>query len=264
MLLWPLALAAVTWRWQLMLRVNGVLASYAFLYYLYWTSSFFTHFLPAGVGGDVYRFVRLQRRNSSPKAEILSSIVLERAFGVFAMALFVSFFGMAFTNQIRENMFLFATYGAIIAGMIVFVIIFLNLRRLRLDLRRWPGLLDHLRAFLSRCRIETMSHFFKGTVSSCLALFIAVGSIKILFLALGYPSDFLLLLYLVPLINFTEIIPISINALGIKEGAAVYLFLLFGYPAEVTFSVFLINRLLYLIVSLIGGLGSLWKPQRAS
>jgi uncharacterized membrane protein YbhN (UPF0104 family) len=79
-------------------------------------------------------------------------------------------------------------------------------------------------------------------------------SIYLAFLAFNYEVSMALLFFVMPLLNFSEFLPFSINSLGIKEGVGIYLFSLFEVNKEIVLLVLLTSRALLAICSITGGL----------
>ena len=128
----------------------------------------------------------------------------------------------------------------------------------------------------SRFRLLEKAYRFHGTLISfrdrsviISAMFISLAFtmiivivIAIALLAYDHPVSFLLLCFLVPLVSVVEVVPISLNSLGVREGLGVYLFSLFGIPLGVGLAVFLVTRVITLLCSLTGGIGYLTGTQQ--
>src|SRR5207248_5485424 len=69
------------WRWQLLLRVRGIIDSFAWLLRTYFVSYAVGQVLPTGVGGDASRIYETTRRHPGYGSPVAGSVLLERALG---------------------------------------------------------------------------------------------------------------------------------------------------------------------------------------
>ncbi|MFC1814571.1 lysylphosphatidylglycerol synthase transmembrane domain-containing protein, partial [Thermodesulfobacteriota bacterium] len=77
------------YRWQVLLRAQGMRTPYCRLVQLYYIGTFFNTFLPSGFGGDVVKTYELSRQTSSG-ASAVSTVLVDRLMGLavlLAMAL---------------------------------------------------------------------------------------------------------------------------------------------------------------------------------
>lgn len=262
-LLWPPSLAITAYRWQFLLSAMGIRISGKLALYLYWVSSFFSNFLPTGMGGDAYKFIYLARSHPQRKMALGSSIIVERVWGGLIQChavLLIGAFLMATNSGLAGNGIFYLSYAlASLGGVIVTVFLWYGPRAVFKN--EWP-MLDGLRKFINQC-LSVGDHgvLIKGLVLSVIFLFMNAGSTYVTFLACGIKAGFLVLLYLVPLINLTDMIPITINSLGLKEGVAIYFFSLFGYAPETVVTVYLIGRVNLFLWTATGGIGFLFHSR---
>jgi uncharacterized protein (TIRG00374 family) len=71
----------MAWRWQLLLKVRGVVERLAWLTRAYFVSYAFSQVLPTSVGGDAWRIFATSRRHPGDLTPITGSVLLERALG---------------------------------------------------------------------------------------------------------------------------------------------------------------------------------------
>jgi uncharacterized membrane protein YbhN (UPF0104 family) len=81
----------------------------------------------------------------------------------------------------------------------------------------------------------------------------AVGN-QIFFIAVNYDLPFLVNLFVVPVLYFVFLLPISFGSLGIREGAYILLYGAFGVPMETALLVSFFNLLGLLLNNLIGAI----------
>jgi len=68
-------------RWNVFLKNYNFKISKLKLYSLYSIGTFFNNFLPTTIGGDVYKFVSLNKHFKEKRKEIISSLILDRGSG---------------------------------------------------------------------------------------------------------------------------------------------------------------------------------------
>ena len=89
---------------------------------------------------------------------------------------------------------------------------------------------------------------------SVLFILARAGMIFSLFCAVGAPQTFLLTLVLVPIINLTALLPLTVMGIGLKEGAFVFLFGGAGVPSSIAIAVSLATYPIVIGVSVLLGI----------
>jgi len=92
---WSLALPAAllaglayplqAWRWQLLLRAQGLALPVRWVQAVCWIGQFYNSFLPGGVAGDAVRFGYLWREHPDRKAAAAASLLADRLLGLGAL-----------------------------------------------------------------------------------------------------------------------------------------------------------------------------------
>ncbi len=92
---WSLALPALllagaayplqAWRWQILLRAQGLVLPTGWVHRVFWIGQFYNSFLPGGVAGDAVRFGHLWRVHPDRKAAAAASLVADRLLGLGAL-----------------------------------------------------------------------------------------------------------------------------------------------------------------------------------
>jgi hypothetical protein len=264
LVLWFISMYFGTARWMLYLPHVEHRLKVGFLFTLTWIGHFLSNFLPSNIGGDAYKFVVLKKYKNMPGKIVFASLILDRGIGLYAMlvtAFFLSLpFAVAQYGRIEflksVPFFVFVViYGAgfLSLGMVLFFLLSRHGYQIPVTFRsNWVRkLMETLNIVLS---YKNAGNILLGMLFTL--GFLVLSSLSIFFQFKAYRTDvaFLHIMMMLPLISIIEMVPISINAIGIKEGAAVFLFGLYGYPAEVVLSVFLINRFLALLLSATGGI----------
>lgn len=258
------------WKWQILLRADGIHVPLKRLFVSYLVGTFCNIFLPSNIGGDAYRIYDVSRLSANP-ASSLASVFADRLSGFVAVAVLalVSSFGVwHLTGSLVPTLVATALLGAL--GVVTWALArqtpvqsFLH----RTRLARYPKVthfseqcLASFSAYRKRgsvlVRIMGISFLFQFSVIVCVALMAA---------SLNLGAPFLYFCAFVPLITFAEAIPLSIYGVGIRDAAYVGLFGLAGISNVEALP------LLYLAMtvgySLIGGVVLLFKratPEAAS
>lgn len=246
-------------RWRLLLRVQGVQARLLFLLRSVLVALFFNNFLPSTIGGDSVRVVDSWRAGAS-KAVAVSVILVDRFLGLTALILFAAV-GVLLTRRLDEHVpYLTLWVGALIAGGGAGVFILLHppawLRRIAERPDEETGRVGRL---LSRAL--TAFHAFEKRYDALSAAFglsvlLQLNVVLAHYLvarSLGFDVPFVAFFAIVPLSYFVMMLPISINAIGVRE--SMFAFFLAAYGVGTSEAV-AFAWLIYVIVlthSLIGG-----------
>ena len=239
-------------RWKILLDALGVRASLLRLTRLYFIGTFFSTFLPTGVGGDVVRAYELAKQSERP-AEVVGTVLLDRAAGLLVLFLMAAA-ALPFSHRL---------IGPEIAVLIVTLTV-LGWGALALLLRRdWLERLGLLR-WISRGRaLEQVyeSVYACGTRPTGRALAASLGLNALLIgmnyligLSLGVFVSLWYYLLFVPIISFLLVLPISLSGLGLREGGYVYLFAQAGVPAPLALTISLMVYAFNVATGSIGGI----------
>ncbi|MBV7338373.1 flippase-like domain-containing protein [Chloroflexi bacterium TSY] len=283
----------MAYKWNVLLRVRGIWLSLTTIIEIYWASTFFGLFLPATIGGDAFRAYAVSKRGYV-LGEIVSSIILERVFGLIALMSFVlSGIGLSLLlaeERIHGNMAnLFWVSGLLLLVVVLFLVLSLNrtfvnasrkiLFRLvperceKKTIRFSTAHLQRLPDRITQGKVgRRISQILRDTYESyvsfrhakdALIFFLFLSLLENLFpiawtycLALAFQIElpFLYTFVLVPIVLLLRRLPISIDGAGIHEGAFVYLMALVGFSAAQGLLLGLVTHLLTLALVLPGGL----------
>jgi uncharacterized protein (TIRG00374 family) len=219
---------------------------------LYFVGTFFSNFLPTGVGGDVVRAYELARQSDRP-AEAIGTVLVDRATGLlilFLMALVALIFSYRLvTPQVAAAIVLLALMGW--GGLVVII--------KRDWLEKW-GLLR----FIARIRqledvYEAVYACGLKALGRALAVSFALNVLLIVMnyliaLSLGVRISLWYFLLFVPIISFLLALPVSLSGLGVREGGYVYLFSQAGVAAPLALTMSLVIAAFNLIIGFIGGI----------
>ncbi len=74
-------------RWQLLLRVQGIVLSWTRVFMLLLVGLFFNFFIPGGTGGDVVKIFYLLKETPGKRSAALLSVLVDRLIGLFGLIL---------------------------------------------------------------------------------------------------------------------------------------------------------------------------------
>ena len=249
-----------SYKWQLLLKVQGAKISLTKLQSLNYMSLFFNNLFLGSIGGDVFR-VHSAIGYSKTKGGAAASVIMERATGLTIALLLVIVLGVAFlfTSQSVATAWQlvggFAFGAAIMGGVVVAFRLASNVAGLPM-LDKIPNIKNLIEESKASIR-EYTNHREVVIASLGLSLLYHIGnSVTFYFFALAANADVSVLpfLFIAPLVALLVMIPISVNGLGIQEGSYVFYLEQIGVagPAALLAAVF--SRATLLILGLFGGL----------
>jgi len=251
------AVAFISWRLQLIFRVQGVKVSFLQTLYLSLVGLFFNLFFPSALGGDVAKGY-FAYQYSGKKLGALTGVVLDRFIGfgtvvVIALGAFTVLSQRFATSLERRSL-----YGAL--GILVFGMIFFSSHRFAQKFQflsflipsaKWRQNLSDLyhaiRHFRNHKKIlmTSLALSFAGQFLYILDIFFLARS-----LGIGVPIGPVFVL--TPLVGFASMAP-SLSGLGVREAGFVFFFKSI-MPTEKAFALSLIYDLLFYGFSILAGL----------
>jgi uncharacterized membrane protein YbhN (UPF0104 family) len=229
-------------RWRLLIQAQGGEASFAGLVRSYFVGIFFNNLLPSTIGGDTVRVVHTARSGvGRPRA--LAIVFVDRFVGLLALMLFAVLGALAsgrLTARVPSLLF-WVVGGAAVLGLaaaLLFVPSVGPARHLNFH-GKWDVL---ARAFGWSLLLQT-SVVLSGW---CLA--------RALHVPIPLPCFFLI----VPLALFVMMLPVSINAIGVRENVWAFFFAAFGVSAALGVAVAWLSYGIVLAQALAGGAVYAW------
>ena len=257
------------WRWQLLLRVRGVVDSLAWLTRAYYVSYAVGQVLPTAVGGDASRIYETTRRHPGYGSPVAGSVLLERAIGgaVTLLLAAVGFLLAIGRYDIGpylwiEGLFILLT---VLGGVVVFS------SRMRRYLR--PAV-----PLLRRARIERPVraayegiHGYRhhvGTLLVVAAVTTVLQTTRIVAVwasarAVGIDLSIRPYFVLCPLLFLVMLVPFTINGLAVREAFFVSVLGRLGVSADDAFATGFIFFLMTIILALPGLAIILWESFRS-
>lgn len=245
-----------SYRWQALLRAQGVHVPLRKLLDLYYVGTFFNNFLPSGFGGDIVKMFELSRYGANSELAV-STVLADRVIGLvilFAMALLA----LPFSIRLVPASFTIVLL-AIIFGLALLLVLFLN-QRLLDYLRRHLGVVRRLfakpklAAFYASFARYNVHSLWKSLLASVLFNVILIAVHILLGRSVDVNINIAYFLIFIPIISSLMILPISISGLGVREGGYVLLFSQAGVAKPQALAMSLLFYVLNLVTGAVGGI----------
>ena len=256
------------WRWQLLLRVRGVLDSLSWLTRAYFVSYAVGQVLPTSVGGDASRIYETTRRHPGFGSPIAGSVLIERAIGG-AVTLVLAAIGFVLAIG-RYDIGAYLWVEALFVVLTVFAGIVLFSRRAR----RWIRVTV---PFLRRARVERPIraayegiHGYRdhaGTLLVVAVVSAAQQASRIVAIwasaqAVGIHLSVRPYIVLGPLLFLVMLVPFTVNGLAVREAFFVSFLGKLGVGADPAFATGFLFFVLTLIMAAPGLAIIVWEGVR--
>jgi uncharacterized protein (TIRG00374 family) len=256
------------WRWQLLLRVRGIVESFGWLTRAYFVSYAVGQILPTSVGGDASRIYETTRRHPGFGSPIAGSVLLERALGG-AVTLLLAAVGLALAigeYDIGAYLWVEAVFVVltILAGIVFFS------RRARRLLRFSVPLLQRLRVERVVRLVYEGIHGYRdhrGTllVVSIVTLLQQLTRIVAIWAsgkAVGIDLSVEPFIVLGPLLLLVMLIPFTLHGLAVREAFFVSFLGNLGVDADTAFACGFLFFVMTIVLALPGLAILLWEGVR--
>jgi uncharacterized protein (TIRG00374 family) len=245
-----LGIGVRAYRWRVLLESLGIRVSLARLTRLYFVGTFFSDFLPSGVGGDVVRAYEVAQRTEN-RAGAVGTVLVDRASGLLVLFLIASV----------ALLFSYGLVGRQVVAVILLLtaagwggsILFMRRHWLqRLGLLRWVEKVRPLQAVY-----EAVHACGSRAIATALGVSFILNGLLIamnyfIALSLGVHVSLWYFLLFVPIISFLLVLPFSVSGWGLREGGYIYLFAQAGVAAPLALTMSLLVQSLQLALGLIG------------
>ncbi|WP_347358338.1 lysylphosphatidylglycerol synthase transmembrane domain-containing protein [Bdellovibrio sp.] len=262
-------------RWRALIKSQGLQASPLKVFRLSLIGSFFNFAMPGGVGGDVIKAFYFTRENPGSKVVAVTSVLMDRVLGLFAMVLLALLVMVYDLNHILTVPTLTTLFWFILSLFFAFIValalIFSQKIYDRSILKKIIHKLPLSEKFMKL--YESMHLYGKDGKRFILVLFLSLMSqaCSILFLILagnaaGFTDIASKTYFLVaPLGYMATAIPISPAGVGVGQAAFYFLFNLYnGNTSEVGPTVITAFQVTTFVVSLSGAFFYLRIKERVS
>lgn len=247
------------YRWQILGRAQGDEMPLVFLAKSHLVGLFFSQFLPTSFGGDI---VRIWDGSRYSRSLVKSSaiIAVERGTGLAVLFLFALLASLYRVEMARDIPFIWVSLALGAGGLAAVALYLLPVSG------RWLGRLPD-RGWLGKTRdkiIGFRSHVLQYArrpapflLATAWAIVLQVNVVVFYYLiglAFGLQIPFLDYFIIIPIVLLVQVLPVTINGLGLREVAYVALFAAYGISAGSAVSFSIIDVALRLVVAVIGGL----------
>jgi uncharacterized protein (TIRG00374 family) len=255
----PVLIFLSSWKWQVILRAQGITASGWRLFWLYMVGYFFNTVLPTNVGGDVVRAYALGK-STGENAKAFASVFIERFTGLTALILVAV---IAFFAALRSlwDVWLVIAMAVSVAGYLALLVIVFNERYLTWMEKKVPaGFMRKIIGKLKKFQEAILSiRGHRGAIvfsmaNSFVFYLAAVINVWVSATAFRCPLSFLDALIITPIIMVIMMLPVSIGGIGLAEWAYFFTFDRMGFGGAVGLSVALLMRIKALAVGVLGGI----------
>jgi uncharacterized membrane protein YbhN (UPF0104 family) len=256
-----------TWRWRVLLAAQHLDMSFKSLTGSYLVASFFNNFLPSNIGGDV---VRIRDTAKAAKSTTLAGMIVIVARGVGLVGLgFVAACGASVTAWMSPTVGPVGP-GILWAGLLTAVAaagwavwmphgVGALLKPLRALHQEWVGeRIEQLMDALHRFRSAPQA-LLAGLAASILVQGILVGFYAAIAYGLHQSIPLASLAVVVPISFIVQMLPVSVNGLGIREGTFVAYLKLFGVARQSALALSLTSWVVILVFSLSGAVAYLTR-----
>lgn len=229
-----IALLMMSIRWRILSGYNDISNNINLIEYykLYFIGSFFNIFFPGGIGGDLVRIKYFTNLKNIKIKESTAIVIKERVFGVVALFLLLLVGTVYSINEIvKSDLNIISLKMALPTGLLLILGYFFYLRR---------------------SSNITIGDFILLVTLSGIGQFADILIVYMFIFYFDISIEFINLLFIMPLIYFVTVLPISLGGIGVREGAFVFLMTIFGVDSSVAI---LISFLLYFVKVLIGLIG---------
>ncbi|HVF13301.1 MAG TPA: lysylphosphatidylglycerol synthase transmembrane domain-containing protein [Acidimicrobiales bacterium] len=263
------AVVLATLRWQRVLRALDMPSDLHTLLNHVLAGVFVSNFLPSTVGGDVLRVARLSAGNGH-RPESFASVVLERLTGFVVLPLITLVALVGNPTLLHMGTATRLALALSLGTLAVLAVILLVACNSRLGARlagraNWLSFLRAIHLGLDRMRrhpADAASVLVAAFAYQLLIVLAAWAAGHALGLNMGWSAA----MAFVPIVAIAQVLPLSVNGLGLREGALVLLLAPLGVPTGQAVALGLMLYGMNLAVSLLGApafaVGS--RPVRAA
>lgn len=247
------------YRWQILARGQGDNLPLGFLAKSYLVGIFFSNFLPGSFGGDIVRIWNGSRYSQS----LLRSsaiVVVERLTGIIVLFLFAFLVSLLRLDMAQKIPVVWVSLILGFLGLLFIILFFLPSFKKMVERMPEKGVLGKIKEKFLSFREAVLVYrqkrrpFFKALIWAFLLQLNVIVYFFLIGKALHLQIHFLDYFIIIPIVLLIQIIPITINGLGLREGSYIEIFKFYGITAGVAFSFSLIDVFFRLITGIIGGI----------
>jgi uncharacterized membrane protein YbhN (UPF0104 family) len=232
--LYLLTVLASAWRWGILLDAQGIHVPGRRLTQSFLVATFFNNFLPSNIGGDVVRITDTAKdANSKTLAALV--VIMDRGIGLLGLVLLAAVAAAVSAPAVFAPGVLERVLGP--------------LRRLHPE---WIGArLEALGGVLARFR-ESPASLLWCFAGALVVQALLVGFYAAVAHSIGVSVSPWHMAIVVPMSFLVQMLPISVNGLGLREATFSFYFSRLGLPIEAALVVSLLSAGLVMVFSLSG------------
>ncbi len=245
-----------TWRWSVLLHTSGHVVPRSILFKCLMFGFFLNFFLPARAG-DIARGGALKATGKTPMGISLSTIVIERAMDMLALALLLGAGAMFVT---RSGTMLIVAGAALVIALLLVLVLAFAYKYDRFISRKLGKRFPAISGFMSTMK-EGLYKMYDNPSALVLSVAISIpvwlleiSGIYIAAKAIGYSIPFSLAAVAGITSFLSQTIPVTPGGIGVYEGTMVGVFALFGIPVTTGISLALVDHFVRASVTLIFGM----------
>ena len=261
----------MAWRWWALLRVRGVHEPYGWLVRMYFVSYAASQVLPTAVGGDAVRILEHARRRPDVRATAAGAVVMERIIGSAGTLVLVAI-ALALAAGRYEGVRLLIILELALLGALSVLGLLLFSKRLgrHLEERLFPLgkrlKIDNAMQSLYRAMHEYRNA--KGVMLQVLAVTLVAQLARVIAIwlcgeAVGADVSPVVYIILGPLLFLVQMIPFTLNGIGVREAFFVGFLGRFDVPQEVAFAAGFLYFAVSIATSLPGAI-LFWRMRPAA
>ncbi len=247
-------------RWRYLARMTGTAPNYPSFARFTIEGMFFNQALPSSVGGDAVRMYRLARCPGIGTTRAISSVLLDRGFGLLGIIIIASAFLIPFIGLVTDPALKNGAVLLIAAGTIGFAL-FLALDLMPPSLRRWKVIAELLNMSRQARRVfmEPLQMMRIG-ITTVVGQMVALSALYVLALALEVEVSYAMTMAVLPIAALISTVPITIAGWGLREGVMVLALSYAAVPEAEALALSLMYGLALLAAGLPGGV--IWLLSR--
>ena len=268
-----LVLVCAAFRWQLLMKVQGIDLPWFRVWQLVMIGMFYNLFLPGGTGGDLVKVFYAVKEAPQRKSAVFLSVVVDRIAGMVALIIVSAAVFLWF----RETLMALPIVRAFLVTVAIIFGAFLGLIALAVAVdrfhlaKRLPARMPCHAAILEIARaFSVYARDWKVIVASILIsmplnLFIFGTGIFAAFAFVGNPGA-AAMTSVIPIVNTISSLPISLAGIGVREKLfAMMLHPLYGTPEDLAVLISITGFALGVLWGLLGGVVNVfYRPSDGS
>ncbi|HXV33332.1 MAG TPA: lysylphosphatidylglycerol synthase transmembrane domain-containing protein [Gaiellaceae bacterium] len=260
----------MTWRWSVLLQAKGVHEPFSWLLRLYFVSYTFGQVLPTAVGGDAVRIIEHSRRRPNEKASAAAAVFMERVLGSAGTLVLVAI-GLAVAVGRYDDVRFLAIIEVVFVAVMIVLGLLLFSRRLGLALeRRLFPLGRRVKLEKPMQSLYWAMHEYRqapGALAVVLGVTVVAQLLRVIAIwlcgeAVGADVSPVVYVILGPLLFLVQMVPFTLNGLGLREAFFVLFLGRFDVPEDVAFAAGFLYYAVTIATCIPGAVILLWRSVR--